>query len=446
MNKILLIIQREYLTRVRKKSFIVMTILGPLLIAAMFVVPIWLMTIEDEDVKTIAVVDNQENKFASILNDSKSIKFEYIDDKSVDILKKEFSNLSYYAVLYNTDEKNYSIDSITLSSTKQPSINVKEYIAGAIEKHVEEEKLAAKGINHEILDQIKTNVNIKTLKWTQDGKEEESSTEVIMFIGFVAAIIIYMFIFIYGAQVMRGVIEEKTNRIVEIIISSVKPFQLMMGKIVGVALVAITQFILWIVLSIGIITLVQTTFMADYLKDNKQVTENMIQNESMGQIKNMPLDDESFIATAYATMNNLPWFSLLSSFLFFFLGGYLLYTSLFAAIGSAVDNEADTQQFMLPVTIPLILAFLLAQPVIQNPEGPLAFWFSIIPFTSPIIMMVRIPFGVPAWEMIISMALLIIMFVATTWLAAKIYRTGILMYGKKINYKELWKWLRYSNY
>ncbi len=446
MDKLTLIIQREYLTRVRKKSFIVMTILGPILLAAMIIVPIWLTSLEDEDTKIIAVIDNPKDNFKETLIDSKSIKFQYPKDANIENIQGNFEKLDYYAVLYNSDTGNYSPDSITLSSNKQPSINVKIYISKAIEKRLEKEKLQALGVDEDILQKVKTNVDIKTLKWSEDGKVEETSTEVIMGIGFTAAIIIYMFIFIYGSQVMRGVIEEKANRIVEVIISSVKPLPLMMGKIIGVALVALTQFLLWIILTAAILSYANSTFLADKLENSSELTEKLIQDDITGQSKNIAeISKNQNIDNVLKTLNNLPWIAIVGNFMFFFLGGYLLYTSLFAAIGSAVDNEADTQQFMLPVTIPLILAFVLAQPVIQNPEGPLAFWFSMIPFTSPIIMMVRIPFGVPVWEMLLSMFFLIITFIATTWLAAKIYRVGILMYGKKINYKELWKWIKYQN-
>lgn len=445
LDKISLIIQREYLTRVKKKSFLVMTIVGPLLLAALFIVPIWLTSIEDEDLKLVAVIDNQTNKFEECLEDTKSIHFKFLQSANLDSIRKNFSTLPYYALLYNSDSQNHSIDSITLSSNKQPSINVKDYITKAIQAREKEERLKKEGIDLELLAKANVKIALKTIKWTKDGKEEESSTEIIMVIGLIAAIIIYMFTFLYGSQVMRGVIEEKTNRIVEIIISSVKPFELMMGKIIGVALVALTQFLLWIILSAGLISVLQQTITSKQIAQTQQLSEQMVDTQAMGGIKNMPLDDSRFLNQLNNTLNNIPWFSLVSSFLLYFMGGYLLYTSLFAAIGSAVDNEADTQQFMLPVTVPLILAFVVSQAVIQNPEGPLAFWMSIIPFTSPIIMMVRIPFGVPAWEIALSSTLLILTFIGTTWLAAKIYRTGILMYGKKINYKELWKWITYKS-
>ena len=248
-----------------------------------------------------------------------------------------------------------------------------------------------------------------------------------MGIGFISGILIYMFIFMYGTMVMRGVIEEKTSRIVEIIISSIKPFQLMMGKILGVALVGLTQFILWILLTIIMATVAELTF----LDANSMATT-------------MSTDEQSIILTQLTSITGgINLTQIFLSFIFYFLAGYLMYSSLFAAVGSAVDAEADTQQFILPITIPLILAFVLIQPIMDNPEGSLAFWMSIIPFTSPVIMMVRLPFGVDNWELLLSAGILIGSFIASTWLAGRIYRTGILMYGKKASYKELWKWLKY---
>jgi ABC-2 type transport system permease protein len=249
-----------------------------------------------------------------------------------------------------------------------------------------------------------------------------------MGIGFICGILIYMFIFMYGTMVMRGVIEEKTSRIVEVIISSVKPFQLMMGKILGVALVGLTQFALWILLTIAIASVAELMFM-----DSSSMTTELDSTQ------------QSILLSELSNLTGgINLIQIFLSFIFYFLAGYLMYSALFAAVGSAVDAEADTQQFVLPITIPLILAFILIQPIMENPEGPLAFWMSIIPFTSPVIMMVRLPFGVATWEIALSMVVLIFSFILTTYLAGKIYRTGILMYGKKTSYKELWKWLFYN--
>ena len=286
------------------------------------------------------------------------------------------------------------------------------------------------------------------------GVEEESSTEINTILGLVAGIIVYFFVFMFGSQVMRGVIEEKSNRIVEVIISSIKPVHLMFGKIIGIAFVGLTQFLLWIVLTFVIVTAFQTSQpnLFETKSGSKEITSttsksntplretSLTKSDQLSNIKNQDMMNE--VTDALKTVN---FGVMISMFLFYFMGGYLLYGSLFAAIGSAVDNEADTQQFMLPITIPLIFALVMAQFVTNNPSGPVAFWLSIIPFTSPIIMMIRIPFGVPLPEIILSMTLLVFGFVFTTWLAAKIYRTGILMYGKKVSYRELWKWLKYKS-
>jgi ABC-2 type transport system permease protein len=303
-----------------------------------------------------------------------------------------------------------------------------------------------------ILKNIHTDVKITTFKTDENGDEKKSLTEVTMIVGLVASILIYMFIFMFGTQVMRGVIEEKTNRIIEVIVSSVKPFQLMAGKIIGVALVGLTQFLLWVVFTFLIITAIQATF-PDMFKP-QQIEQAKISGTHVAlPNETSPVSPNAISASTGNEQINQVFdaFSAINikvmvvAFIFYFLFGYLLYGALFAAIGSAVDNETDTQQFIIPITIPLILSIVVAQTIIQNPDSPLAFWMSMIPFTSPVIMMVRLPFGVPGWEVVVSILLLIAGFLFTTWLAAKIYRTGILMYGKKSDYKELWKWIRYKN-
>ncbi|MEX2380615.1 MAG: ABC transporter permease, partial [Vicingaceae bacterium] len=317
------------------------------------------------------------------------------------------------------------------------------YMETQIAKVIENKKL--EDLHNLSLDQIsglRPNVQIVPNKLTGNGQSEETADGVASLLGFVLAFFIYFFIFLFGVQVMRGVIEEKSSRIIEVIISSVKPFQLMMGKIIGIALVALTQLLIWIVLSTVIIGGAQQFFKEEL---------NKAQTEQIKKIESVNPDAEKFTAnenqqaefisrlSGQLSMINFPL--VLGGFLFYFIGGYLLYGSLFAAIGAAADNETDTQQFMLPVTIPLILAIVMAQVAIENPDGALAFWGSIIPLTSPIIMMIRIPVGVPYWEIMLSMGLLIATFIGSTWMAGKIYRTGILMYGKKVNFKEVAKWL-----
>ena len=446
MNKIKLIILREYLTRVKKKSFIVMTILGPILFAAMMVVPAWLASMEDTDVKNIAVIDSS-GVFLNKIPDTDYIKFEYLQNTTLKKVQTDFPDSDYYAVLQILPSITYEPSAVHLFSNKQPSFSVKSHIANAMEKELKNRKLRAHGIDQEVLNSIKSDVSIRTIQWTEDGGVKESSTEVAMIVGYASGFLIYFFIFLFGAQVMRGVIEEKTNRIVEIIVSSAKPFQLMMGKIVGIAMVGLTQFLLWIVLTTGIIAGVKTAFFPELGTKNAQevVVEDLFEQQNVAQIDQIQPQELDKFTRIFNSVKSIDFGVMFGSFIFFFLGGYLLYGSLFAAIGAAVDNETDTQQFMLPITIPLILGIFVMMNAIQSPDSPVAFWFSIIPLTSPIVMMVRIPFGVPYWQIALSMGLLVLTFLGSVWLAGKIYRTGILMYGKKVNYKELWKWIRYRS-
>lgn len=445
MNKIKIIILREYLTRVKKKSFIVMTILGPILMASIWVLPVVLATV-NTDTKSIQVLD-ETDLFAHRFTDTETMKFVPVTI-DVEIAKNNLLKSGDYGLLW-IPRTELSVPSTAMFySSGQASLEVTSHIKGIMKNEVESLKLEASGIDPSILRSIKSNIILNTIKITESGSEEKSFTEISMGVGLFSGVLIYMFIFIFGAQVMRGVMEEKTNRIVEVIISSVKPFELMMGKIIGVAMVGLTQFGLWIVLTLGIVTVLQATVL-----DTKQLTKSeqiftgqgkVLNEDQLKDISAQMQADDSFNMQIIEAITSINYGVMIGAFLFFFLGGYLLYAALFAAIGSAVDNETDSQQFMMPVTIPLILSMVMLGMIINNPSGSVAFWFSIIPLTSPIIMMLRIPFGVPAWEIALSAGLLILGFLFTTWFAAKIYRTGILMYGKKVNYAELWKWLKYE--
>lgn len=445
MNKIKIIIAREYLSRVKKKSFIVMTILGPILMASIWVLPVVLSTVSTDE-KTIQVID-ETGLFAPRFTDTKTMKFIPISI-DVETAKENLLKSGDYGLLW-IPAAELSVPSAGMFySTGQASLEVTSHIKSIMKNEVESLKLEASGVDPEILRSIKSNIVLNTIKITESGSEEKSFTEVSMGVGLFSGVLIYMFIFIFGSQVMRGVMEEKTNRIVEVIISSVKPFELMMGKIIGVALVGLTQFMLWIVLTLGIVTVVQATMldMTELTKSEQLYTgqAKVLEADQLKDISEQMQSPDSFNVQIIEAISSINYGVMIGAFLFFFLGGYLLYAALFAAIGSAVDNETDSQQFMLPVTIPLILSMVMLGMIINNPSGPVAFWFSIIPLTSPIIMMLRIPFGVPYWEIALSAGLLILGFLFTTWFAAKIYRTGILMYGKKVNYAELWKWMRYE--
>ncbi|HKR03943.1 MAG TPA: ABC transporter permease [Bacteroidia bacterium] len=456
MSKIGLIIKREYLTRVKKKSFIIMTILGPVLIGGLYGVMFYMMLSSSDEITKIKFVD-ESGLFSDTLKRSGNLIFEK-DTLPIQIAKHVYDPNVFAGILYVPQNIVEQPGSAVYYSAKQPGLATMENLETLLQKRVEDVKLNlmfsrmnVKDFDKNALKEIKTNIDIKTKLLTDKG-EEESSTGVTSMIGFGGGLLMFIFTFLYGVQVMRGVIEEKTNRIVEVIISSVRPFQLMMGKIIGIALVGLTQFLLWIVLS-AVITTVISGFAA-----NKIDTKKLMHSSSMKQKMNLPQGNENFsleagkdqagksnpVGMIKTSLKSLPLPLIIFSFLFYFLGGYLFYASLFAAVGSAIDNETDTQQFMMPITIPLMLGYFAAIGMMSHPDSALGYWLSFVPFTSPIVMMVRIPFGVPAYELIISMALLVLGFIGTTWLASRIYRTGILMYGKKPSWKELGKWIFYK--
>ena len=442
MSTILLIIKREYLVRVRKRSFIVMTLLGPVLTFAFYAVIGW-AAVSSINQKTVGVVD-ESGRFTDKLKNDKETSFRYLKE-SLPKAKQQLADEKFDALVFIPKNVVEAPKTVQIFARKNVSLDLQGNIEGAISREIETYKLSQAGITRKVIEDAKTNVDAQTVNLSDEG-EKNSNSIVTTIIGGFLALLIYLSVFIYGAQVMRGVMEEKSNRIVEVIISSVKPFQLMMGKIIGVAMVGLTQFMLWIVLTVGLFS-----FGGAVLGTSAQPsagTPASVQMQAMpgsaAVQKKMATSGDSFAAKAIEALGTLNWPLVIFAFLVYFIGGYLLYSSLFGAIGAAVDNETDTQQFMLPIMLPLIAASAFAQIVIRDPDGPLAFWTSMIPLTSPIIMMVRIPFGVPAWEIALSMALLVLGFLGTIWLAARIYRVGILMYGKKPTYKELAKWVFYK--
>lgn len=451
MNKISVIIKREYITRVRKKSFIIMTILAPLLMAAIITVPTILMMNQSGDYKKIAVIEDNSDLFKGVIKNLKDAEFVYLDNTKVEDLKNSFEKAGYYGVLWISPKLIDTPNAIELISKKQPPIGLLQHIESSLEKEIERQKLLAYKIENldEIMKTIDTKVSVQTINIDSSGIAKKTSTGIAMALAYLFGFLMYMLVFIFGAQVMRGVIEEKTSRVVEVIISSVKPIQLMMGKIIGIALVGLTQFLIWIFLTIGIATVVKTTILGktDMTEITKTVPQNMMapgtHTSATPEVNGMSPELAEF-SKMFDNAMNQPWGLIIFAFIFYFITGYLLYASVFAAIGSAVDNETETQQFMLPVTIPIILALMVAMGTMQNPESSLSFWCSMIPLTSPIVMMARIPFGVPYWQIAVSMLIMLVSFAAFVWMAAKIYRTGILMYGKKTSWKEMWKWLRYS--
>ncbi len=430
LQRIFLICEREYLVRVRKKSFILMTILTPLLITLLYGIIIYINLNKNigESKKTVLVSDPYE-QFWNLLENDKLIQFEYTKTTDTSGLSLAANN-QYYGLLsisYHDEKPVFRF--ISESGAGITFINALEE---KIEKIQKAEKLKLLKIDQQIIDDLnQTKAKISTIQLTVDGpKETEALAPAAL--AFAGSLLIYFFIFMYGVQVMRGVIEEKSNRIVEVLISSVKPFELMMGKIIGIVMVGMTQLLIWIVL----IVILGTSISGILSELMPSTIENVT---DISSAKNPGSD----FLQGISQFNYLP---LLLSFIFYFIGGYLLYAAIFAAVGSAVDNETDTQQFILPVTIPLILSMVLAQNIIlSNPSGTTAVWLSLFPLTSPIIMMCRIPFGVPLWQLFLSGALLLAGIVFIVAIAAKIYRTGILMYGKKASYKEIAKWLFYKS-
>lgn len=445
MKNILLIIQREYLTRVKKKSFILLTLLVPLLVFGMYAGIIY-AALSGTDQKNIAVIDDS-GLFVEKIENNKEYAFTY-SKEALEIAKEDFVDKGTDALVYIPEDILDNPKGVKIYAENGISFELQSKIENSIEREIENIKLSEAGIARSVLRDAKINVGSETIS-IKEGEEKTSSSGGATAIGFISAFLIYMSIFIYGVQVMRGVMEEKTSRIVEVIISSVKPFQLMIGKIIGVALVGLTQFTLWIVLVLSLMT-VAGKFMASKMDNVSTVATSQMQSlppearEAVEQQMEGSAAASQVMPDVMNAINALPIATIIISFLFYFLGGYLLYSSLFGAVGSAVDGETDTQQFILPITLPIIAAFIMAQFVIKDPHGPLAFWGSMIPFTSPILMMVRIPFGVPIWEIVLSISLLIGGFIFTTWLASRIYRVGILMYGKKVTWKELSKWIFYK--
>jgi ABC-2 type transport system permease protein len=438
MSKISLIIKREYLTRVRKKSFIVMTLLGPLLFAAVLIVPVWLTSMDSSETKIISVIDESGLLADSFMQESagdENIIYTYVQEP-LEYAKQRVNEGYQFGLLYIPDFQPEKPEGITFFSESSPSLSLVNSMEKTLQSRIRDIKLVRSNISRETLNELETNVDIQTISLTETG-EQQGSAGVASVVGYVGAFLIYTFIFLYGAQVMRGVMEEKSNRIVEVVISSVRPFQLMMGKIVGVASVGLTQFLLWIALTFGLSTLFMQGFSPEELMQQRtqQISQGIPEAESAQA--EMALNVQEALASVDVT-------GFILTFIFYFLGGYLLYGALFAAVGSASDSNTDTQQFMLPISAPLILSIVTLGAVLNEPNGTLAFWLSMIPFTAPVTMMMRVPFGIPGWELLLSMLLLIGGFIFTTWVAGRIYRVGILMHGTKVNYKVIGKWL-FSN-
>ncbi len=455
MNKILLIIQREYLSRVKKKSFIIMTFLTPLIFAGFYALAIYFSIQGVKGTFNKIAVVNDNKTLTEKLTSKQNYGYTYVN-KSLTAMKAELKKTDFDYILYLPEFPLDQPHGIQLLGTKQAGMALNNKVSDEIENLIRTQKLKENGISQQDLDKLISNVDIDTKKINENGQDEDSSAGASTILAFTSGVLMFLFIMMYGIQVMRGVIEEKTNRIIEVMISSVKPFQLMMGKILGIALVGLTQFILWIVLTISISTVVMKVFVDK--KDIQQLTASTTVKGGKASVKEGTVQPkmennageaikaDSPLKTIQKSMASLDVTKIITVFIFFFISGYLFYSSLYAAIGSAVDNETETQQFMMPVMLPLFLGYMLSLSVITNdPYGNMAFWLSMIPFTSPIAMMVRLPYGVPNWQLALSMALLVIGFIGTVWVASRIYRVGILMYGKKASFKEMIKWFTYKN-
>lgn len=436
MNHLPLIIKREYFTKVKNKSFIIMTFVSPLIMIVLMAVVAYLSQLNNDKERTISILD--ESGFISeIFHNTDNTTYNILDNTLLEDAKALVKEKEHYGLLYiGKGDIDAIAESIKFYSEGSPSLTVISSLENKLEQKLKDLKLIGNGLDIDKINASTTNINIG-----QESFEGEKSSKIdnYMKLGFggIAGYLLFMFIIIYGNMIMRSVIEEKTSRIIEIIISSVKPIQLMMGKIIGTSLAGVTQFVIWVVLGSVMMIIVSLIFNIDLMSvqtPQQEILQQAIQSPGM----------ENEIRLAFESFKNLPIANLLTAFMFFFIGGYLLYSSLYAAIGAAVDNETDTQQFMLPILMPLILAVYVGFfTVIEDPHGTVSTVFSFIPFTSPVVMLMRIPFGVPLWQQGLSLVILIGTFTFTVWFAAKIYRVGILMYGKKPTYKELFKWLKY---
>ena len=449
LRNIGIIISREYLTRVKKKSFLLTTFIVPVLFAALCILPSVIMFLAEESGKKVAVVD-QSGIVMPYLSDTDAIDYIDYSDSPVDSMKTRFTDLELDALLVVSEIDSASRNvSVSTYSEKPVSVDMKESIRTRVNDAVEDYRLTFYDVDDlkQILKDVEADVQISTFTLDESGEEKITSSEVYMIISMLLSIIIYMFIAMFSGMVMQSVIEEKASRVVEVLVSSVKATELMFGKIIGVACVALTQFFLWIVLTAVLVGGFSAFAGFDSLMGDPAQTQEMMEMAGgMGGVSVEDMasmtQDESELGAVMSTLKDLNYVQLIFSFIIYFALGYLLYASFFAAIGSAVENDADTNQLQMPVTVPLLLAFFIALYAFKAPDSQIVFWGSMIPFTSPIVMLARIPFGVPAWELGLSIALLALTFFACAWMSAKIYKIGILMFGKKTTFKDLWKWLR----
>ncbi len=452
------VISREYTTRVKKKSFLVTTFLVPVLFAGAMVVLFLVMANMKERAQKVAVVD-QSGIVMQYLTDSERIDYEDFTGQDIDSVKNSLDSYGkdVLVVVSPLDTVARTV-SVQTYSSKPLGVDFSVGVADRVNEAVEDYRIAQYGIEDlaQIMNDVKSDVDVTEYTLDKEGKETISESGIYMLVSMILGIIIFMFVSMFGGQVMSSVIEEKTSRVVEVLISSVKAVDLMFGKIIGVALVALTQFLLWIVLTVVLVS-AASAIMGPEMLSEMATAENMsAMGVSPDQMTGMGIDATTLAAAdstaqaaapseasvVFTTLANIPWVTLVVSFLIYFLLGYLLYASLYAAIGASVENEGDAQQLTLPVTIPLMIAYFIVLVAFRNPDSGVVVWCSMIPFTSPIVMLARIPYGVPMWQLVVSVALLVLTFMACAWISAKIYKAGILMFGKKTTFKDMWKWLK----
>lgn len=458
MNKIFIVAGREFFTRIQSRTFIVMSILGPLLFGLFVLVPV-LMAKWNNDSTTVWVHD-PSGQLSDAFQDQNGLKFQVLPQGTLgNGVLAQADSAKIRQLLEDQDagllhlqapDSNLNVEA-RYYSAQAAGLKITERIQSALNDRLYRLRMERQGLDPKVIESLRAEVELQTSVWTDQGSED-SQTETAMLLGFGAALLMYMFIFMYGSMVMRGVIEEKASRVMELLVSTTKPFELMMGKILGIASVGLFQFVLWLLLGTAISTAIGAMGLGTApgtasVASTTTGTAPVPGTAPVAGTSTVPGSPNSIPADAQADwmqiLGQMPWETIIPFFLFYFLGGYFFYAALFAAVGSAVDSEGDSQQLMLPISLPIILSFVASQFVMQNPHGSLAFWMSMIPLTSPVVMVVRLPFGVPGWELALSMFLLVAAFVVAVWLAGRIFRIGVLMYGQKVSFNLLRKWLFY---
>jgi len=433
MGKVWLVIQREYLSRVQKKSFLLATLLTPLIFPSIMGIFLWI-SVGDSSSSGLRIIEVVDENNLFFIESSEQYAFSF-SNLNIDEAKQMVQDGERFGFLYIPKIDLTKPSGIVYYAEKNPSMNLILFLESNLKRRIEEQRLFESGIDPEVINAYRTKVSIQSITLDISGEEKISDATVNYAIGFMAGILIYIFIFVYGNQIMQGVIEEKSSRIIEILISSIKPFQLMLGKIIGIGAVGLTQFLIWVILIGGVSSIVVGYF--GMQMPQQQIID--LANPEMGQMMNGGED----ISRIIKTIQGIDFFQLTLTFVFYFLGGYMLYGAFFAAVGAAIDAPSEAQQFMLPITIPLLIGYLgLFVFVLNDPNSNVSFWLSIIPLTSPIAMMGRVSFGVPFSDLLLSMSLLIGGFFFSTWVAGKIYRIGILIHGTKVNYKTIWRWIK----